>query len=527
MPPPFRARNPILWCVAAALPLLLARAGLLGLADPSEARYGQICREMAESGDWVVPTWLGVPHLEKPPLAYWSGALGIRLFGRSELPARLGAIAALVASAVLAAGIARRVAGQEAAVPAALTMLTAPLAVTAGAACHTDPFLLAATTLFHHSVIRRLHDGSRRALDVAVLALAAGILAKGHMVLLFTVLPLALARSGIFREVWRLRRVVLLLAVVAPWFIAIEARFPGFFRHQAAALVGRASGSGHNAPFFIYVLALAAGLFPFVVYAPRGVPLVAQPHRRLLLLWLFVPLVVLSAAGSRLWTYILPAVTPLAIFAGARLGSSPRAAARWPSWILAACGAACLVTSSAGAPASVAAVLPFLGHFGIALLLASAWILAARRLSRAVVTAGVSAIVVAGFVEGAYVHEDLFRIHRRFGREVAALSRETGGQVIVGGMSLPSVGFYCDRPVRIAGESGPLAREARTWGESPLFTPDTDLGELLAGDHTNVIVVKEKVRLSLAPDRAPLIRARDLVAVWGPPAGSGPVGGVR
>jgi 4-amino-4-deoxy-L-arabinose transferase-like glycosyltransferase len=527
-------RDPIAWCVAAALPLLLARASVVGLADPSEGRYAQICREMSDSGDWVVPTWLNVPHLEKPPLAYWSGALGIRLLGRSELPARLGAVVALVASAVLAAGIARRVAGPEASVPTALGVLVAPLPVVAGAACHTDPFLLAATTLFHHSVVRRLRDGSPRALDVAALALALGILAKGHMVLLFTVVPLACARTGVFRELWRPRRLLLLLALTAPWFAAIEMRFPGFFRHQAGALAGRATGSGHNAPFFIYVFALAAGLLPFATYAPRGFArlfvtgnglkgLVAggAADRRLLLFWLLVPLVVLSAAGSRLWTYILPAVPPVAILAGARLGSLAPVLRRWPAWALGACGAALVAASLAGVPKSAGPVLPFLSQLGIAALLGAAWLVATRRLPRGVATAGVSAVLVAGVVTGAFLHEDLFRVHRAFARDVAALSARTGGGVIVAGMSLPSLGFYCDAPVRIAGESGPLAREARAWGESPLFTPETDLRALLAEDRRSVIVLKEKLRLSLAPDRVPLIRAGELVAVCGGSVGPG------
>ncbi|MCK6460865.1 MAG: glycosyltransferase family 39 protein, partial [Planctomycetes bacterium] len=167
----------VAWCVLAALPFLLARAALPGLTEPSEARYGQICREMAEGGGWLVPRWQGIPHLEKPPLAYWAGAAGILLLGKTELAVRLGAVLALVASAVLAAGIARRAAGPFAGPPAALGMLLSPLTVTAGAACLTDPFLLAATTLFFHAVVRRLHDGDDRALDLAAVALGLGFLA--------------------------------------------------------------------------------------------------------------------------------------------------------------------------------------------------------------------------------------------------------------------------------------------------------------------------------------------------------------
>ncbi|MGH7162136.1 MAG: ArnT family glycosyltransferase, partial [Planctomycetota bacterium] len=76
-----------------------ARAAVVGISDPSEGRYAQIAWEMAASGDWLVPRWQRIPHLEKPPLAYWAGAAGISLLGRNELGARLVPLLALLASA--------------------------------------------------------------------------------------------------------------------------------------------------------------------------------------------------------------------------------------------------------------------------------------------------------------------------------------------------------------------------------------------------------------------------------------------
>ncbi|HEX5135937.1 MAG TPA: glycosyltransferase family 39 protein [Planctomycetota bacterium] len=505
----------LIWCVAAALPLLLARAALPGLAEPSEARYGQICREMAEGGDWLVPRWQGIPHLEKPPLAYWAGAGGLRILGRTEIAVRLGALLALVASAVWAAGVARRVGGPGAAAPAALGMLLSPLTVTAGAACLTDPFLLAATTLFFHAVVRRLHDRDDRALDAAALALGLGFLAKGQMILLFTVVPLALARTGVFKELWRLQRVAILLALAVPWPLYIETRFPGFLRYQVGAIGGRAAGSGHDAPFFVYLLALAGGLFPFALYAPRGAGAVALPYRRLLLLWLLVPLVVLSAAGSRLWTYILTAAPPVLLLAAARLGGSPAPASGRPKWVLAVAGAASVAAWIAGKPAAAADALPFARDLGVALLLGAGWLALARRRTRTVAVAGLSAILVAAIVEGACVHETLFRAHRSFARKVRDLSEETGAPVVVLGMSLPSIAFYGDAPVTIAGEGGRLAIEAETWGESPLFQPEADIAKILETDRESVLVVKERVLKTLAPDREPRILEGGLAAVQG------------
>jgi hypothetical protein len=79
-------------------------------------------------------------------------------------------------------------------------------------------------------------------------------------------------------------------------------------------------------------------------------------------------------------------------------------------------------------------------------------------------------------------------------------------------MSLPSIGFYCDRPVTIAAEGGALKREEEEWGDSPLVRPEADLRRLLTEDMTSVIVVKEEDRARLAPGRLPVFR-RDRFAV--------------
>jgi hypothetical protein len=159
---------------------------------------------------------------------------------------------------------------------------------------------------------------------------------------------------------------------------------------------------------------------------------------------------------------------------------------------------------------------PFLVQVGAVALLGALWLLASRRLPRFVATAGVSALVVAGVVHAAHSHEARFKTHRKFATSVADLSRGSGAPVVLAATVLPSVGFYCDTPVRVAGETtGVLAREARLWGPSPRFTPDTDLKELLGRDFASVIVVEEAVLRKLAPDRVPVLREGKVVAIFG------------
>ena len=62
----------------------------LPLMDKTEARYAEIARIMAETGNWVVPQIdYTIPFWAKPPLSTWASALSISLFGTHEFFVRL------------------------------------------------------------------------------------------------------------------------------------------------------------------------------------------------------------------------------------------------------------------------------------------------------------------------------------------------------------------------------------------------------------------------------------------------------
>ena len=63
---------------------------LIPLTDKTEARYGEVARLMAETGNWIVPQIdYGIPFWAKPPLSTWLSAGSISLFGGSEFGLRL------------------------------------------------------------------------------------------------------------------------------------------------------------------------------------------------------------------------------------------------------------------------------------------------------------------------------------------------------------------------------------------------------------------------------------------------------
>jgi 4-amino-4-deoxy-L-arabinose transferase-like glycosyltransferase len=96
----------VLWFVAIVVTLYFcyfSQLGVVGLMGPDEPRYAWIARDMTETGDWITPRLYGNPWFEKPPLYYWSAALSFKLFGVTEVTARLpSAIAALLGTLALA-----------------------------------------------------------------------------------------------------------------------------------------------------------------------------------------------------------------------------------------------------------------------------------------------------------------------------------------------------------------------------------------------------------------------------------------
>jgi hypothetical protein len=87
----------LLWTMLAALLLFGFGLGNHELWDYHEPYVAGIVREMASSGDWVIPTLNGQPYLEKPPFFYALGAILCRAMGSFEpwvlrLPSALLAI---------------------------------------------------------------------------------------------------------------------------------------------------------------------------------------------------------------------------------------------------------------------------------------------------------------------------------------------------------------------------------------------------------------------------------------------------
>jgi 4-amino-4-deoxy-L-arabinose transferase-like glycosyltransferase len=332
------------------------------LAEPDEARYAEVPREMLEARDFITPRLNGAPYFEKPPLLYWANAASFALLGQGSWSARLPTRLSGTGTALLLAFAVGRLRGRREGLLSAIFLLAAPFGFTAARMNLTDgvlTFFFAATLFAALATLRRAEAGRPTAgLAAATGALAAaGFLSKG---LIAVVLPggILLLWTLATKSLRRLGALLLspaapvFLAVAAPWFVLAERAHPGFLRfffvheHFQRFATPAASRPG---PIFYFVGLFLIGFLPGLPFFFRGAreALRRDPLSLFLLLWLAVVLVFFSVSRSKLPPYIFPAL-PAAAALAARGIETGRGPALWRAH---AALAAALVVACAAVPA--------------------------------------------------------------------------------------------------------------------------------------------------------------------------------
>jgi 4-amino-4-deoxy-L-arabinose transferase-like glycosyltransferase len=355
------------------LPLLLPTP----LLDPDEGLHAAIAQEMVERGDWVTPRLLGEPFLDKPILFFWSLAASLAVFGPHEFAVKLPGLLFGALGAFATGRLASRMFGRTAGWLAALfqaTMLL-PLALTE-VAVH-DVALVPWTTLAMLALWRAAESGSRRAAAgwgaVAGVWLGLSLLTKALTGVALVGLPFAVwallgRRLRLDLIVAGVVSLVCAAAVAAPWYIAMAAANPGYLHYYFVErhLLGYATTSQLHGlrAWWYYLPVLAAGglpwfwCLPFIgPSSPEGGPgePASGPAGRLSLMriWWIADLLFLSAAGSKLATYLLPAFPAIAAHAAVSWRRALQVPRPRPSWGWRAAHLAGFVPLAALAPVSL------------------------------------------------------------------------------------------------------------------------------------------------------------------------------
>ncbi len=330
----------LMWLfIAIALTRLISMA-IVPLTDTTEARYGEIARIMAETGDFITP-WFdyGVPFWGKPPLSFWTQAISFKLLGMSEFALRLPSWLATIATTFLVFSLIRAYSQRNQALLGAVIYSTMILSYVMAGAVLTDPFLTLGTTLTLVSFIRIQDQPTLPWRWFFFIGLAIGLLSKGPLALVLTGTPIFVwlvwsRQWALLQKLPWLRGTTLTAVLTLPWYIAAELKTPGFLnyfiigehflRFLDSGWQGDLYGSAHKQPHGMIWLHWLVATLPWgtiALYAmirhwigtrSNGLTQLDGQQRLLLLAALF-PGLFFTLSGNILWTYQLPALPPLAM----------------------------------------------------------------------------------------------------------------------------------------------------------------------------------------------------------------------
>jgi 4-amino-4-deoxy-L-arabinose transferase-like glycosyltransferase len=344
----------------------------MGLVGADEPRYAQIAHEMLERfdsadtfkgriGACITPYLYGRPWLEKPALYYWRAMFLFQDFGVHDWSARLPSTTfAFVMVGLIYLHMRRFRPGGH--LDAALITVASAGILAFARGASTDMQMAAPLAIGLLGWYAWYETGSKFWLYDIYFFTGLATLAKGP-VAPFLALLIIVAFAFLRRE-WRIiprslwwPGIVLYLAMVLPWFIAVQHENPTFFReffleHNLERFA--TERFQHEQPSWYYLTVVLLAMMPWTVVAGRALvdgiqtsvaewrlrrasdakpkPKVNRPgdaFPEFLVLWAIIPVVFFSFSRSKLPGYILPSIPPIAILTGDYLYRRRAGLNRW------------------------------------------------------------------------------------------------------------------------------------------------------------------------------------------------------
>lgn len=304
----------------------------LPLMDKTEARYAEIARIMAETGNWVVPHIdYGIPFWAKPPLSTWASALSISLFGDHAFFVRLPYLLLAVGMGLFLG----RYQKENGSYFPGIVLLCLPEFYLHAGVVSTDLFLSFSIALVFLSFWEALQKEDTSYWGYLFFAgLGLGLLTKGPIVAILTLPPIGLwclltgtSKKALRTAPW-LGGVLLTLALSLPWYLLAEWRSPGFLdyflvgehfeRYFNSNWKGDKYGFPKQQPLGIVWLFFIVFILPWSVllirlFLKKWKQIKGTAWTLFLLLWMLWTPFFFTSSKSLIHPYILPAMVPVAL----------------------------------------------------------------------------------------------------------------------------------------------------------------------------------------------------------------------
>ncbi len=311
--------------------------GVRPLTNPDESRYANAALLMLMHHNYVTPTINGMPFLDKPILYYWIEALALKCFGVHNwvirLPQLLFGVIGVLAVYLTGRKLFDRTTGLWSAAILATSLLYFVFSHYNNMSLEVAVWI--SLSLFGFMLAQRDHlsTASRRYwMWGAYFCASCAFLTKGMMGLVFPIL--IIGAWTIVRNQWSILKrmhlvsgLVIFLAVVTPWFVAVQLQNSWFLKYFFYdQQIHRFLGSGFNnaMPIWFYLPIIIFGFYPWSLFALPSMrrwhhlwrQRQQQPDILLLTLWVVLLTIFFSIPQSKIIDYILPIFPAFALLLG-------------------------------------------------------------------------------------------------------------------------------------------------------------------------------------------------------------------
>ena len=305
----------------------------------AESYFALGSRLMVQEGDWLIPHAPDEPVLNKPPLQYWLTGIAYKLFGASyttaRLPSAMAALAVLLVVYLLGAKLYDRSAG----LIAVGCLTTSYIFYTFSRTGMSDMLLTLCVSVALACFILVLTGKSasyeRWLALCGYLFVALGVLTKGPVAVVLVagtlVCELLFSRDlSVLKRLRIFQGALIILGVAAPYFLMLYLRngvepLRSFFIGENLQRFTGEIYAYATVPFWNLPLAFLSDFAPWslllfpALYADwraRGLEPEARRSRRLILFWLFFPLIFFFFSHFKLDYYLLPSMPAAALVVG-------------------------------------------------------------------------------------------------------------------------------------------------------------------------------------------------------------------
>lgn len=312
--------------------------GTYALENMNEGLYGEIPREMIQTGNYLIPHLNYVPYLEKPPMLYWLIALSYHIFGVTGFAARLIPVTAGALTCLVVFWFGKSLNLIRQGWVGAIVLASSMGFILISRVIIFDMVLTLFFVLALCFFYLWYEQNNRRYLWLCYAFIGLAFLTKG--LLAVVLIPvIALLFMLIAKTDWKkivktvdIIGIFIFLLVILPWAIAASIKQPHFaydffINEQFMRFLNkRIPHDYHTGPFYYYIIPLLVIMLPWTLFLPflfkkvkKNVNQAINRLKIFLAIWFAIPFAFFSISQAKAQYYIIIGIPALALLIAIKL----------------------------------------------------------------------------------------------------------------------------------------------------------------------------------------------------------------